>query len=542
MRANPIEMAPGETIPAILHEDADLLVVNKPAGINTHAPGPWAGDGLYEWLRDHHPRWDTLAIAHRLDKDTSGVLVFTLSPAAQRSLAEQFGQHSIAKTYLLLTDRPVDWTRREATSVLVRVGTRYVSRPAAAKGVTAQTRFEVLRREGGRVLVQAEPITGRTHQIRVHAADLGIPIIGDSLYGGTSGPRLCLAAQSIELRHPSTQAPVKFSAPTNFDAPAGLQLRRSLIDPAATNALRWYHGASDRHDNLYVDQFGPYLLSQSPEPFESIRDLNWPALLSSAGARSVYHKQQLKNVGRTKTPEVSPLLRVGEPAPGSFLVSENGVAYEISFREGYSVGLFLDQRENRRRLLRNHVGPGFAVFPNAPQPPTVLNAFAYTCGFSVCAALAGARVSSIDLSRRYLDWGKRNFQHNGLDPAAHHFVAGDVFDWMRRWQRQRRRFSLVILDPPTFSRSKVSGVFQAEKNYPALAQAAAELVESAGVLFCSCNAARLTPAEWMEQVHQGVRQARRRIIQQRYVPQPIDFPISAGEPAYLKTVWLQLGS
>src|SRR5208282_2118674 len=122
--------------------------------------------------------------------------------------------------------------------------------------------------------------------------------------------------------------------------------------------------------------------------------------------------------------------------------------FALRFDEGYSVGLFLDQRDNRRRLLHRH------------GASEVLNAFAYTCGFSVCAAASGARVTSLDLSKKYLDWGRRNFVLNQLDPARHDFIFGDAFAWFRRLAKKKRLFDIIILDPPTFSRSKESGVFQ----------------------------------------------------------------------------------
>src|SRR2546430_6980218 len=89
----------------ILFEDEHLLVINKPAGLNTHAPAPYAGEGLYDWLRHREPRWANLAIIHRLDKETSGVIVFSKSTLANRSLTEQFTRREVRKTYFLLTDR-----------------------------------------------------------------------------------------------------------------------------------------------------------------------------------------------------------------------------------------------------------------------------------------------------------------------------------------------------------------------------------------------------------------------------------------------------
>src|SRR5580698_6767272 len=94
-------------VPCVIFEDEHLLVVAKPAGWNTHAPSPHAGEGIYDWLKHREPRWSSLAILHRLDKETSGVLVFGKTTLANRSLTQQFTGRSIKKNYLLLTDRPV---------------------------------------------------------------------------------------------------------------------------------------------------------------------------------------------------------------------------------------------------------------------------------------------------------------------------------------------------------------------------------------------------------------------------------------------------
>src|SRR5207237_7323765 len=106
----------------ILFEDEHLLVINKPAGMNTHAPSPYAGEGIYDWLRNREPRWANLAIIHRLDKETSGVMVFAKTTVANRSLTEQFAQRLVSKRYLLVTDRAVGKQSRIARSNLVNVG------------------------------------------------------------------------------------------------------------------------------------------------------------------------------------------------------------------------------------------------------------------------------------------------------------------------------------------------------------------------------------------------------------------------------------
>ena len=579
--------------PCVIFEDEHLLVVHKPAGWNTHAPGPYAGEGIYDWLRHREPRWATLAILHRLDKETSGVLVFGKTPAANRSLTEQFTERRVRKKYLLLTDRPVPRREFAVKTALVRVGEKYASRPPHAGAEIAETRFGVPalaganRLKAGLQTVEAEPLTGKTHQIRVHAAETGFPVLGDTLYGGTPAARVFLHAAEISFTHPATGKPVTFRAPANFDADPRLALRTALFnfenqnfqapanvgqafqpagsgdfpvaklgtgkfrEPAdknvcSTNALRVIHGASDGWPGWYVERLGKFLLSQSEQPLRVEQQEELARLAKIFSARGVYHKILSRQVRRTTAAEASPQLVWGEAAPERFEICENGIRFELGFNEGYSVGLFLDQRDNRRRFLTGHIAADF------PQPATpinreqalnyqLLNCFAYTCGFSVCAARAGAKTTSLDLSKKYLEWGRRNFALNGLDPAAHDFIYGDAFDWLRRLAKKGRAFDAVALDPPTFSQSKEHGVFRAEKDYGKLVAAALPLVKPGGVLFASTNAVDWPPEKFLADVERAIHSSQRKILQRHHVPQPPDFPISRAEPAYLKTVWLRIG-
>jgi 23S rRNA (cytosine1962-C5)-methyltransferase len=102
------------------------------------------------------------------------------------------------------------------------------------------------------------------------------------------------------------------------------------------------------------------------------------------------------------------------------------------------------------------------------------------------------------------------------------------------------RFDLILLDPPTFSRSRESGVFQAQKDYPSLVGAALPLLKAGGVLFASTNAADWPPEKFVAAVESAVQQSRRKMVQRHYAPQPPDFPVSRAEPAYLKTIWLRV--
>ena len=609
--------------PCVIFEDEHLLVVNKPAGWNTHAPGPHAGEGIYDWLRHREPRWATLAILHRLDKETSGVMVFGKTPAANRSLTEQFTERRVRKKYLLLTDRPMPQREFAVKTALVRVGEKYASRPPHAGGEIAETKFCRSRgdetqikignrsRSAGAIgneletphvvsynYVEASPFTGRTHQIRVHAAESGFPILGDTLYGGTPAARVFLHAAEISFAHPATGEPVTFHAPANFDADPRLSLRAALFsfenqnfqapsnvgqafqsriaglgdfsafaarqsaaparqrpvaklgtgkfrEPAdknvcSTNAFRVIHGASDGWAGWYVERLGKFLLSQSEQPLRADQREELARLAKTFSTSGAYHKILSRQVRRTTAAEASPQPVLGEAAPERFEICENGVRFELGFNEGYSTGLFLDQRDNRRRFLTGHIAADFDFGPWTPDFG-LLNCFAYTCGFSVCAARAGATTTSLDLSKKYLEWGRRNFTLNGLDPAAHDFIYGDAFDWLRRLAKKGRAFDAVALDPPTFSQSKEHGVFRAEKDFGKLVAAALPLVKPGGVLFASTNATDWPPEKFLADVEKAIHSSRRKILQRHYIPQPPDFPISRAEPAYLKTVWLRIG-
>ncbi|MGI8966339.1 MAG: pseudouridine synthase, partial [Limisphaerales bacterium] len=450
----------------IIFEDEDLLAINKPAGLNTHSPGSFAGEGIYEWLKNQQPHWRHLAILHRLDKETSGLLIFGKTTLANRSLTQQFSEGAVRKKYFLLTDRAVTFKNLKVESALVRTGEKYLSRPLHVGSERAETHFKKLadrELEGSpnfqvqssklettqnsklrtqNFLIEAKPLTGKTHQIRAQAAANGFPILGDTLYGGTGAARVYLHSAELIFKHPSNGQELRLMAPVDFGSEPRLVLRGGLIDFNLTNTFRLNHGATGGWPGWYVDKLGDFLLSQSSEPLSDGQKTFLMDAMVKFSARGVYHKTLNRHVQNT-TREKSPKFLCGEIAPEEFVVRENRIKFSLRFSEGYSVGLFLDQRENRRRFLTNYIGPDFFFSQGSPAENLyplrgleVLNTFAYTCGFSVCAARAGAKVTSIDLSKKYLDWGRQNFALNQLEISSHEFISGDVFDWLRRWAKK----------------------------------------------------------------------------------------------------------
>ena len=207
---------PPDGAPEILHEDAELVVVNKPAGLlSVPGKGDHLADCLIERLR---PAFPQVLLVHRLDRDTSGVMVFALSPHAQRHLGLQFEKRQAKKTYVARVSGRLE-PRSGTVDLPIKVD--WENRPrqmVSADGRAAQTDWRVLRYDDGASRVRLFPKTGRSHQLRVHMLSLGHPILGDPLYSEDAGdyPRMMLHSEELRLRHPEGGLSMKFRAPPEF--------------------------------------------------------------------------------------------------------------------------------------------------------------------------------------------------------------------------------------------------------------------------------------------------------------------------------------
>ena len=210
----------------IIFEDKRLLVVNKPSGLAAHG-GSGVSHGAVELLRQLRPGLKDLALVHRLDRETSGCLVLAKRRSALRDMHERFRAATVEKNYLALVTGDWQWGDKLVDAPLLtehrRKGERHVVVSGAGK--EAQTRFRLSRTFGTYSLVQCQPLTGRTHQIRVHALHAGHPIAGDTRYGDPAAneaakraglPRLFLHAQSIAFPDDSGNE-LHFTAPLPDD-------------------------------------------------------------------------------------------------------------------------------------------------------------------------------------------------------------------------------------------------------------------------------------------------------------------------------------
>ena len=203
----------------LLYEDGDILVVNKPANLPV-LPDGWEPDAPY-LLQILLEKFPELLVAHRLDKVTSGVMVFARTPEAHRALNIQFEKHTTQKIYHAICVGNPKWDQHTAKHKLrLNVGHSHRTVVDNGQGKPAETSFTVLKRFPRFSLLEAIPATGRTHQIRVHAYALGFPLLGDTLYSAPPTDlidRPALHAQSLTFTHPSSAEVVTFTAPYPAD-------------------------------------------------------------------------------------------------------------------------------------------------------------------------------------------------------------------------------------------------------------------------------------------------------------------------------------
>ncbi len=206
--------------PEILDCDDALLVLHKPAGLLSIPDGY---DPRKPYLQSIlEPQYGRLWIVHRLDKDTSGVIVLARTAAAHRALNAQFSQNQVEKSYLAIVTGEPTWDEKVVDAPLrSSVGRRKRTVVDPLRGKAALTVFRLLARFPAHALIEAYPKTGRTHQIRAHLYSLGYPVLADPLYGeGTPSKhiqRLALHAQSLRLRHPLSGTWITFTAPIPAD-------------------------------------------------------------------------------------------------------------------------------------------------------------------------------------------------------------------------------------------------------------------------------------------------------------------------------------
>lgn len=304
--------------------------------------------------------------------------------------------------------------------------------------------------------------------------------------------------------------------------------RGFFFDKEDTTTFRLFNGEGDGIGGLIIDLYEQFCVVQwYSEGIYSFKKEILSALQSTLNPKGIYEKKRFDHGG--KYVEDRDHVR-GEEAPSPLLVKENGRTYAVHLDDGAMVGIFLDQRDVREAISNRYTEPGTRV----------LNTFSYTGAFSVPAALAGAHTTSVDLAKRSKPKTIEQFEVNGIDAEEQDIIVMDVFDYFKYAKRKELSFQMVILDPPSFARSK-KRTFSTAKDYPALITDAAGITSKNGYIVASTNNASFGMDKFKKFIAEGMKAANSTYRLCETFSLPEDFAVNRNfrEGNYLKVAILQ---
>lgn len=307
-----------------------------------------------------------------------------------------------------------------------------------------------------------------------------------------------------------------------------IEKRLGLFNNPKTNAFRVFNGEGDGIGGLTIDFLnGYYLINYYSKGIYSFNAHILSALKNSVEFDGIYEKMRFDH----DHVEVNNGLVLGNPAPESLIIKENDVKFRAFFDEGAMTGIFLDQREVRRTLKFKYA-----------RGKDVLNLFSYTGAFSVFAALGGAKsTTSVDLANRSYDHTKHNFELNNLTLDHNHIIVEDVFHYFKFAAKKNQKFDVVIIDPPSFAKSK-DYTFSAERDYPELLADAIQLTHKAGVIVASNNSSNISLEKFKQIIGKGFNLAKARfeILEIHQLPKDFRTNLHYDESNYLKVVFVRV--
>ncbi len=309
---------------------------------------------------------------------------------------------------------------------------------------------------------------------------------------------------------------------------AALARREALFADAYTTAFRVFNGEGDGIGGLTIDYFdGYFMVSWYSEGIYSLKHHVYSVFDKIIDYKGIYEKKRFDTKGGYI--EQDDFVK-GEQGDFPIIVKENGMNFAVNLNDGAMTGIFLDQRD-MRKAIRDKYSEG----------RNVLNTFSYTGAFSVAAVLGGAlKTTNIDLAKRSNAKTIEQFSVNGIDYEQQDIKVMDVFDYFRYAKRNDLKFDLVILDPPSFARTK-KYTFSTAQDYPALLMDAIAITEKNGIIVASTNNASFGMKKFKTFIEQAFNEAgsRYKILEESTLPK--DFRTNRDYPEfnYLKVVIIQ---
>ncbi|WP_080843702.1 class I SAM-dependent rRNA methyltransferase [Cytobacillus gottheilii] len=307
-----------------------------------------------------------------------------------------------------------------------------------------------------------------------------------------------------------------------------IESRKSFFNNQDTTAFRIVNGEGDGLGGLTIEYFdGYYLIHWYSKGIYSFRESIIGALQELVQYKAIYQKKRFAESG--KYIEEDDFV-TGERGTFPIIVKENGVQFAVYLNESAMVGVFLDQREVRKKI-RDVYAAG----------KKVLNTFSYTGAFSVFAALGDAeKTTSVDLANRSLSKTIEQFSINGIDYEAQDIIVEDVFRYFKYAVKKQLKFDMVILDPPSFARSKKM-VFSAEKDYKNLLKETISITEDGGIIVASTNASSFNMNKFKGFIDQAFKESNKKyeLLEEYSLPEDFKTIKSFPEGDYLKVVFVK---
>ncbi|HEB2440731.1 class I SAM-dependent rRNA methyltransferase [Bacillus thuringiensis] len=309
---------------------------------------------------------------------------------------------------------------------------------------------------------------------------------------------------------------------------SALHKRKQFYKSSDTTAFRVVNGEGDGLGGLIIDYYdGYYVVSWYSEGIYTFRDEIIAALQKVANFKGIYEKKRFDTKG--KYIEGDDFV-AGERGEFPLIVKENGVNFAVYLNDGAMVGVFLDQR-NVRKQIRDKYAKG----------RTVLNMFSYTGAFSVFAALGGAsKTTSVDLANRSLSKTIEQFSVNEVDYEAQDIIVEDVFLYFKYAAKKKMKFDMVVLDPPSFARSK-KYTFSAAKDYKNLLKETIAITENNGIIVASTNCSAFDMKKFKGFIDTAFKEmnGKYKILEEHSLPEDFRTIDQFKEGDYLKVVFIE---
>ena len=310
---------------------------------------------------------------------------------------------------------------------------------------------------------------------------------------------------------------------------SAIEYRKDFFRSSETTAFRLFNGEGDGVGGLSIDYFaGYYLITWYSLGVYELREIILEALKGLVDYKGIYQKKRFD--GKGKYLEDRDDFLFGESAPKPLVVKENGVNFAIYLDDGAMVGIFLDQREVRK-TIRDKYAKG----------KNVLNTFSYTGAFSVYAALGGAKnTTSVDLAKRSLVKTTQQFELNAIDLKKQDIIVEDVFNYFKYAVRKKLLFDMVVVDPPSFARSKKM-TFSANKDYVKLLKEVIQITNKNGIIVASTNSANFSMMIFRDFITKAFKELKGKYTIEERFSLPKDFRVleSFKESNYLKVVFIR---